>query len=318
MTARQQQGLIRPAIFVILAAALFAALPALAQPTIWNLRTTDISSKSISIRWENGQGSVNYLIYVDTAGGARAHQGYTTKTSYRIKGLRPRTRYVITVYHDHTQLEITARTKGKPDETEEPRYTPPPVTCPHLPPGRAIVTGFVENTQCQMAGEVVISNTDLAQHDFVDAVDVWNYVNGGLEICFRNEGSLYFLDAAYAPREVIQLEQYQRDGMTCGSIDRAGTVVLLRETAPAETSAANESPATLPTFDSIPLSDCQIKLVETLFLRAEPAGEIIGLVWLNSEVPAFEINGYWYKVEFEGKTGYISRYHRKVLRGGCG
>ena len=74
----------------------------------------------------------------------------------------------------------------------------------------------------------------------------------------------------------------------------------------------------LPTFNAIPLSDCLIKLVETLFLRADPAGEIIGLVWLNSEVPAFEINGFWYKVEFEGKTGYISRYHRKVLRGGCG
>ena len=82
--------------------------------------------------------------------------------------------------------------------------------------------------------------------------------------------------------------------------------------------AEDETTGTLPTFETIPLVDCQIKLVETLFLRAEPAGEIIGLVWLNSEVPAFEINGYWYRVEFEGVTGYISRFHRKVLRGGCG
>ena len=48
-----------------------------------------------------------------------------------------------------------------------------------------------------------------------------------------------------------------------------------------------------------------------------PAGEIIGLVWLYSEVPVFETNGDWYKVEFEGKIGYISRNYRRVLRGGC-
>ena len=198
-------------------------------------------------------------------------------------------------------------------------YRPPNVTCPHLPPDRAVVYDYVENTQCQMVGEVVIGvYPDLVARGFIDAVDVWNYVNGGVEVCFRQAGWLVFLDATYIQRMPMELEHYHRDGMTCGMIDRIGTVALLESAAPAETPAAAESPATLPTFDSIPLSDCQIKLVETLFLRAAPAGEIIGLVWLNSEVPVFEINGYWYQVEFEGKTGYISRYHRRVLRGGCG
>ncbi len=205
------------------------------------------------------------------------------------------------------------------DEDEEEPWRPPEVTCPQLPPDRAVVYDYVENTQCQMAGEVVIGvYPDLVARGIIDAVDVWSYVNGGVEVCFRNAGWLVFLDATYMQRMPMELEHYQRDGMTCGMIDRVGTVVLLESAAPAETPAAAESPATLPTFDSIPLSDCQIKLEETLFLRAEPAGEIIGLVWLNSEVPAFEINGYWYQVEFEGKTGYISRYHRRVLRGGCG
>ena len=113
--------------------------------------------------------------------------------------------------------------------------------------------------------------------------------------------------------------------MTCGAIDRAGTVVLLAAGPPnAPATHGTAAPATqpvtvtLPTFDAIPLHNCQIKLVETLFLRAAPAGEIIGLVWLNTEVQAFEINGYWYKIEFEGTTGYISRFYREVLRGGCG
>ena len=108
--------------------------------------------------------------------------------------------------------------------------------------------------------------------------------------------------------------------------------MLLASEAPAEAlgnratveePAAVVAPVALPTFDPIPLVDCQIKLVATLYLRAEPAGQIIGLVWLNSEressaMPAYEINGYWYKIEFEGVTGYISRYHREVLYGNCG
>ncbi len=314
MNRRQLQRLFRPALFISLAIALLTALPALAQASIWDLRATYIGTTSVKIKWENGSGSINYHINADSADGRRAHTGYTTETSYRIKGLRPDTSYKITVFHDHTTLEITVRTNEK---QEQSRYTPPPVTCPHLPPSRAVVSGYAENTQCQMVGEVVIGKTDLIQHGFIDAVDVWSYVNGGLEVCFRNDGWLVFLDATYLQRMVMELEHYHRDGMTCGRIDRIGTVVLLAS-APTTAPLAEPAETTLPIFDAIPLSDCLIKLVETLFLRAEPGGEIIGLVWLNSEVSAFEINGYWYKIEFEGTTGYISRFYRRVLRGGCG
>ena len=40
------------------------------------------------------------------------------------------------------------------------------------------------------------------------------------------------LDAAYSPRRAMPLNAYQRDGMTCAIIDRAGTVVLLESAAP--------------------------------------------------------------------------------------
>ena len=201
------------------------------------------------------------------------------------------------------------------ESVEEPNASPLDVTCPHLPP-RVAVFGDVAGTQCQMVGEVVIAHTDLIGRGFIDAVDVWSYVNGGLEVCFRNSGWLVFLDATYLQRMPTDLESFTRDGMTCGAIDRIGTVVLLKS--PATPAIAAQPVAdTLPLFDSTPLSDCHIKLEETLFLRAEPAGEIIGLVWLNSEVPVFEVHGDWYKTEFEGVTGYISRHYRRVLRGGC-
>ncbi len=200
------------------------------------------------------------------------------------------------------------------DDVEAPARRPTVVTCAYLPP-RVAVFGHVRGTQCQMVGEVVIAGLPgLHERGFIDAVDVWSYVNGGIEVCFRSGGWLVFLDAAYAPRMSSELAQFTRDGMTCGAIDRAGTVVLLRDAPP---SAPQPEGDALPTFDSIAQADCQIKLVETLFLRAEPAGEIIGLVWLNSEVPVFEISGDWYRTEFEGQAGYISRFYRRVLRGGC-
>ncbi len=206
---------------------------------------------------------------------------------------------------------------GGDDENDEPASKPTVVTCAYLPP-RVAVFGHVRGTQCQMVGDVVISmQPGLHERGFIDAVDVWSYVNGGIEVCFRNEGWLVFLDAAYSPRMVNELAHFYRDGMTCGAIDRAGTVVLLRDATPSSASPIDAAPVTLPVFDSIPQSICQIKLQETLFLRAEPAGEIIGLVWLFSEVPVFEINGDWYKIEFQGATGYISRFYSRVLHGGC-
>ncbi|MCY4062326.1 MAG: hypothetical protein OXG53_08160 [Chloroflexi bacterium] len=182
---------------------------------------------------------------------------------------------------------------------------------------------------------------DLIKRGVILAVDIWGFVPNPIQVCFKSAGSLVFLDADYAPRMLMDIATFQRDGMTCGIIDRAGTVVLLApipgEILPTQPSPAEPTPptvaqpaeptvvlasqpsaATLPVFESIPLADCQIKLVETLYLRATPGGEITGLVWINSEVPAYEIHGYWYKIEFEGQFGYISRYHRKVLRGGCG
>ncbi len=204
------------------------------------------------------------------------------------------------------------------DEEEEAPWRPPDVTCPHLP-DRVDVSGYNGSTQCQMVDQAGIGRADLIQRGVIDAVDVWNFKTHDVDVCFRNEGWLVFLDAAYAPRMLMELESFERDGMTCGLINRPGTVALLATAALVERDSAPTLPVFEPSpFKPIPLVDCQIKLVETLFLRAEPAGEIIGLVWLNSEVPAFEINGFWYKTEFEGKTGYISRYHRRVLRGGCG
>ena len=325
MNAKGNRTLLRIRFIGLVIAALYlVAIGGLAQARNRNIWVTDVGEKSISISWRDVPGVAEYnVFYRIVPNGFDILVGVTSGNSFTIRGLDPYRKYAVSVQFNGGAFGTTTRTSESKKDSA-PEWRPVPVTCPHLPP-RVVVTGYVENTQCQMVSDIVIGKTDLAPRGFIDAVDVWSYVNGGLEVCFQNNGWLVFLDATYLRRKVMELEHYHRDGMTCGTIDRIGTVVLLERPAPpasaplAEPPATSESPdVTLPTFEPIPLNDCQIKLVETLFLRAAPAGEIIGLVWLNSEVPVFEINGYWYKTEFEGRTGYISRYHRKVLRGGCG
>lgn len=293
--------------------AFLAAIPALARErlAVGNLRVSHVGRSAITVKWEPGILSSEYKIYLGTSGGDETLVGTTRQTGYNFRGLRPGKSYIIIVSDERARLEITVETRKRLDEEESGiRETTPPDTCSNLP-DRFVVNGYTRNTQCQVVSEFVVGNMELSERGFIDAVDVWSFVPDGVEVCFRNAGSLVFLDADYAPRMVMELEAHDRDGMTCGTIDREGTVVLLNSAAqPVE----NDSLL----FDPIPLSDCQIKLTETLYLRAAPGGEIIGLVWLNSEVPVFEINGYWYKVEFEGTTGYVSRYYRKVLWGSCG
>ncbi len=205
-----------------------------------------------------------------------------------------------------------------PVRRQTPR--PPVATCPALPPSVAVF-GYVEGTQCQMVDAAGVGNMEVINRGFINAVDIWSYVNGGIEVCFRYAGALLFLDAAYAPRMLTELASFQRDGMTCGAINGPGTVVLVQSAPPSAPAVQTTPPPpgepTLPTLNAIPTGDCQIKLQETLFLRAAPAGEIIGLVWLYSEVPVFEVNGDWFKIAFEGTIGYISRHYHRVLRGGC-
>ena len=330
MKLRQLSNLAFLSLFISLAVILTGGFPVLAQRARLNVRVSSERAKSITIHWDHVEPNPFYAIHyrrADSRSPESAFAGNTVANSFTLTGLARGTTYRIEVdggFYVGSVTASTLRSTGD-DDDEGDSFTPPPVTCPHLP-ARVIVTGFVENTQCQMVGDVVIAGQpELEARGFIDAVDLWSYVNGGVEVCFHNDGWLVFLDAAYAPRLATELDHSHRDGMTCGVIDRPGTVVLLAAGAPnAPTTHGAVPPVTqpgnltLPTFDAIPLHDCQIKLVETLFLRDAPGGEIIGLVWLNSEVPAFEINGFWYKIEFEGTTGYISRYYREVLRGGCG
>ncbi|MCY4072639.1 MAG: fibronectin type III domain-containing protein [Chloroflexi bacterium] len=333
MSERQLAKVFRIALFISIAAMLLGANAVLAQTgPLSNLRVKDLRTTRVTIKWDAESFISEFAVYYQRLGTDELHYaGGTTGTTFSIKGLLPYTSYQIKVlfYDEIARAEaaatITVRTAAKSKEPAADRSeVTPPTTCPDLPPMVA-VSGHSMLTQCRMVDQSAIGRTDVIEHDVIAAVDIWSEVTNRVEVCFRNEGTLVFLDAAYTPRKLMPLLSFGRDGMTCGLVNRAGTVVLLREPmqldqpiVPVDPVTADPVPTAPIEASIVPLDNCLIKLVETLFLRAAPDGEIIGLVWQNSEVPVFEINGHWYKVEFEGRTGYISRYFREVLRGGCG
>lgn len=208
------------------------------------------------------------------------------------------------------------------DEEPGPTVERPAVeTCPDMPES-IVVIGYVASTQCQQVSMAGIGRMDLINLGIANTVDIWGNVPSSVDICFQQSGYLVFLDAAYAPRMLKPLLSFERDDMTCGRIDRAGTVILLHNPYPFETplvpaSAPESDPGANPAAATESSPSCHIKLTEALFLREAPGGRIIGIVWLNSEVPVYETDGNWYKIAFEGQTGYISRDYSRILRGDC-
>ena len=139
---------------------------------------------------------------------------------------------------------------------------------------------------------------------FLDALDVWGYVEQGVEICFppeRGSGGLMFLDAATSPRTASPLASELRNGYTCASINRPGTVVLVRN-AP--------QPSQLPMPTALPttmLSGCMVRTINVLNFRDAPAGNVVEpLIPFNVTLTALERTDSWFRVDYHGARGWIS------------
>ncbi len=62
---------------------------------------------------------------------------------------------------------------------------------------------------------------------YLAALDVYGYVEQGVEVCFPQIGRVLFLDARTMPRAIVPLEATVRDGMTCVTLNSPGSLVLL-------------------------------------------------------------------------------------------
>ena len=62
---------------------------------------------------------------------------------------------------------------------------------------------------------------------YLEAFDVYGYVEQGVEVCFPQIGRVIFLDARAMPRAIVPLESTIVNGQTCVSINSPGSLVLL-------------------------------------------------------------------------------------------
>ena len=134
------------------------------------------------------------------------------------------------------QFEIGScpKKKRKEDPTAAPTSTPrPQIAATHVALQAATGATFgatfgldsgVHFRQLDGAGIGIQSIIDAG---YLEAFDVWGYVEQGVEVCFPQIGRVIFLDANTSPRAIVPLESTVVNGKTCVSINSPGSLVLL-------------------------------------------------------------------------------------------
>ena len=198
---------------------------------------------------------------------------------------------------------------------------PPVITCTGLAGGATLTAtyGLASGVQCTSLDASGIGVQSVIDAGFIAAVDVWGYVEQGVEICYPQIGSLTFLDAATSPRTVSTMSSYARGNSTCALLTRAGTVVLVPGT------PTGTAPVTSVTVAGQPVAGtgaepvaggCPIHTIGHLFLRASPSlqGEIVGHVPRGSNLNSPSRTTFWYQVTYLGQSGWIGH---KYVRANC-
>ena len=127
----------------------------------------------------------------------------------------------------------TSRKRKEPTPTPTPTSTPRPlaVTCPALSQATGIAVhatfGLASGVQCQRLDGGGIGIQSIIDAGFIDAVDIWGYVDQGVEVCFPQIGRVVFLDARTSPRAIVPLQATVVNGQTCVSINSPGSLALL-------------------------------------------------------------------------------------------
>lgn len=267
-------------------------------------RVKKVSTTAITVTWKSAPGVDIYDIYYQVAGGDIFERaGTTSGNSFTISGLRPSTRYGIELNFNGERLVVWAYTA---DYLPPPVVKPLAVTCPSLP-ASVVVRGYGHNTQCKRVGEAGVGVAELIAQGIVDALDVHGSVYGNMQVCFRNQGILKFLDAATMPRTVSDLAAAFADGMTCGTIDRPGTVALLRAGESQAGGEADTTPAAA-VRGAVGVNNCRLRTIDYVSLRAGPSVFYArrDVVPQGARLTATARSGDWYLVEYEAQPGWVS------------
>ena len=184
-------------------------------------------------------------------------------------------------------------------------YVKPEIQASKLPLGSIMVNaelGLNSGIQFQRFDHYAVGEQSVVDRGILDVVDVWGQAAQNYEVCFPQAGAIVFLDAATSPRSLIEVDSYTRDGYTCGAMNRAGTMVLVKGTSPAPSSntLAQEfiDSTTDPVSSAIALDNCSVSSAHNLNLREDPWGAKITVLPKHTSVPATARTESWYRVRF--------------------
>lgn len=178
------------------------------------------------------------------------------------------------------------------------------ITCPVLP-ASVVVSGYGKDTQCKQVGAAGVAIPELMAQGILDAVDVFGIVDAELRVCFRQRGRLKFLDSTTMPRAQLDLAAEYTDGMTCGRIDRIGTVALLEGSEPA-VEATDIAPATV-VREEVASTVCRLVTTDNLSLRSGPNVFYarIDIIPRGTRLNARARSNDWFIVDYEGLRGWV-------------
>ena len=325
--------------FLLASILLFFAATALAQEEASGARARPFCEDGIRISWNPAAEATRYrVVQIDEDGHERTVCS-TSDSQCSLEGLAKDSSYS---FYVDTEVDgqillgdqrIGVKTYGDEDcvSRSAPAATATPKlsidTCSHLPAGIVVRNFGTYTTQCKQVGAAGVGNAELIAQGLRDAVDIWNIIENDVLVCFRQPGALKFLDAATSPRAVMDLQAQMLDGLTCGVISGAGTVVLMESsehsaTAPATSlspnalapasiePASDAAPETQPqlTFpDARPLVDCPVTTGDILNMRQGPglSYPILREIPYQTRLTASQRAGEWYMVDYAGESGWI-------------
>lgn len=171
--------------------------------------------------------------------------------------------------------------------------------------------GMISGIQFRRLTNWGVGDPTVIEMGYLDAVDIWSNIGSGYEICFPETGRIVFLDAATSPRTLTFPEFGHHDGWTCATLDRAGTMVLVKAPASvvARTTTPTRRPGTNDSIDSaIALEHCSVTTRVYLRLRKTPWGSILDVIPSGTELQVRSRTKSWVKVTYEETTGWSAAW----------
>ncbi|MDE2856518.1 MAG: hypothetical protein OXN94_01575 [Chloroflexota bacterium] len=187
-----------------------------------------------------------------------------------------------------------------------PSTTPTPETCRAVS-DNIYIMAVNSGVDCQLLNT---SGLGLLA-GYLDAVKLSGELSLGVQICFRDGGSLIFFDESSVPPTIAQLATHDVSNMVCGWINQPGTVMLMA-------SALDKASGFDAAGNAIaPLSECQIITREHLNFRDAPGGQRYDVIPAGERLKAIARTSGSFKVEYRGNLGWVSADYVSA-EGACG